>query len=411
VGTGALPEGPDVEVLVLDVGRQPSATEQFRAEERLFAEPPPAALDAIARFARAPVVLGPPFAAVQRFGPHPLFGARRPEWVEIEDKTVIDALFDEAGVPRPPSEVVAVAGAELDAAAARLDRGSGTVWSGDARDGFNGGTEFVRWVRDAASRRDALDLFAAKCERVRVAPFVEGIPCSIHGFVTNAGVAVLRPVELVTLRVDEPRGLRYAGAATYFDPPDELRAGMRAAAARVGARLRAAVGFRGPFTVDGICSREGWVATECNPRGGAGLGYVPVAAPELLFAFATRLATEGLLEDLDVRALEECVLDGADHRRWGGAWTATSAAPTTNTTIGVTGGECGYRAAASDADVDGTITFGPSPLGGFVRFEPAEGRLPRGPSFAPHGVAAFACADAALATGIGPVRAAQDVWR
>jgi hypothetical protein len=46
----------------------------------------------------------------------------------------------------------------------------------------------------------------------RCAPpeFVEGVPCSIHGFVVDDGVAAFRPVELVTLRA--PRAARAATA-------------------------------------------------------------------------------------------------------------------------------------------------------------------------------------------------------
>ena len=52
--------------------------------------------------------------------------------------------------------------------------------------------------------------------RVRVMPFLEGVPCSVHGIVLPDGTAALRPVELVTLR----RGtdLVYAGCATFWDP-------------------------------------------------------------------------------------------------------------------------------------------------------------------------------------------------
>src|SRR6266550_6271814 len=295
VGTGPTPEGDDVEVLLHELPATPTATEQFRAEERLFADPPAALLGAIRDFSQGQeaLVVAQPFSAVRAFGPFPVFGPRRAEWVALEDKTVGDALFDEAGVPHPPSLVVPVDAGALDDACARLDGGPGTVWAGDARDGFNGGAEYVRWVRDASSRRAALEFFGPRCDRVRVAPFLEGVPCSIHGFVTASGVAVLRPVELITLRVDDERGLRYAGAATYFDPAPIDREAMRAAARRLGACLGERVDFRGGFTIDGICSADGWTATECNPRGGAGLGYLGARAPELLAGLSQRVIAAG----------------------------------------------------------------------------------------------------------------------
>ena len=71
------------------------------------------------------------------------------------------------------------------------------MWSGDARDGFNGGGNFVRWVRDDRDRAAATAFFRPRCDRVRVMPFLEGVPCSIHGFVLPDGTAALRPVEIV----------------------------------------------------------------------------------------------------------------------------------------------------------------------------------------------------------------------
>ena len=97
---------------------------------------------------------------------------------------------------------------------------------------------------------------AARCDRVRVMPFLEGIPCSIHGVVFPEGVATFRPVEMVTLRRPRESGrLRYAGAATFWDPPDDDREVMRDLARRVG-ELRRRVGYRGAFTVDGVLAAE-----------------------------------------------------------------------------------------------------------------------------------------------------------
>jgi hypothetical protein len=69
-------------------------------------------------------------------------------------------------------------------------------------------------------------------------PFLEGIPSSIHGIVCPGAVATFRPVEMVTLRRPGSTRLHYAGAATFWDPPDEDREVMRDLARRVGAGLR-----------------------------------------------------------------------------------------------------------------------------------------------------------------------------
>ncbi len=203
-GTGPQPIAPDVEIVDL-FARPPSTAdlmEAFREEERTIAQPPTAVLEALARFDPQceAVALAAPFLDVRTLGDRSLFGARRSDWVALEDKTRVAALFDAAGVPRPPSAVVDADPTAIQRAAVALDRGAGTVWSGDSREGFNGGAERVRWVRDAADAREALDQLVPTSDRVRVASFADGVPCSIHGFVVADGVAVLRPVELVTLR-------------------------------------------------------------------------------------------------------------------------------------------------------------------------------------------------------------------
>ena len=53
-------------------------------------------------------------------------------------------------------------------------------------------------------RAAALPFFAAHCDRVRVLPFLDGVPCSIHGIVLPEGTAVFRPVEIAILRGPRP---------------------------------------------------------------------------------------------------------------------------------------------------------------------------------------------------------------
>src|SRR6266536_534005 len=125
---------------------------------------------------------------------------RLPAWRRLEDKVLVDELWDVLGVERAPSAVVPAETRALRAAARGLDRGAGTAWAGDAREGFNGGATYLRWVRTPDDEAEAGAFLAAHCARARVMPFLEGIPCSIHGIVFPDGVAALRPVEMVTLR-------------------------------------------------------------------------------------------------------------------------------------------------------------------------------------------------------------------
>jgi len=405
-GTGELPDGPDVEILTLDIEHPDDFIESIRAEEREIVRPSRSVLDALARFDpdRTAVVLAQPFLDVRDLGDRRVFGARRSEWVAIEDKTTIDDVFDELGVPRPAGTVVTADAASLARAAAQLDRGAGTVWSGDARDGFNGGGARVRWVRAEADRAEALELLLPRCDRVRVASFVQGVACSMHGFVVDDGVAAFRPVELVSLRASSPPWLRYCGCATYFDPPAEHVATMRASVQRVGEHLRANVGFRGAFTLDGISSADGWVATECNPRYGAALNYLDTALPELSMVLLHHAAVEGVV-DVPHVALERAVVDAGARTRWGGAWTSSTRPIAETSTIALVGGAEGFRRAVDGEAGDATLSLGPGRTGGHVRIDLDPERTPRGRSIAPLAAAGFAFADREFDLGLGDLAA------
>ena len=339
-------------------------------------------------------------------GDRPAFGARPPEWVALEDKTVCDALFDDAGVPRPRSAIVPASDAALRDAAAPLDQGGGTVWAGDSREGFNGGGQFVRWVHSGDDGAEASAFFAAHCDRVRVAPFVDGIACSVHGFVTDDGVAVFRPVELVNLRRSSGDRFQYAGCATFWDPAASDRETMRGAARRLGEHLRARVEYRGWFTLDGIIGADGFVATECNPRPGAGIGYLAAAIPDFPSDAVQHLAVAGRTPWLRARDFEAVVLEAADRVRWGGGWTPITTRIATTSTENLVIDDAGFRVAADGEPADATLTLGPGAVGGFMRFDFSAARTPVGPSIGPRIAAAFAYADAAHDAGIGPVVAA-----
>jgi hypothetical protein len=265
----------DLDAVFGDKG--PSSMDIIRAEEQFKQNPPEQLLHELSQFDpdRSALVLGQ-FVNTEPFldGP-PFLAYRKPEWIALEDKTLIDPFFDRSGVPRAASETVRVEPALLSLAGLGLDEGRGVVWSGDTRDGFNGGAEYVFWVRDEDTFRDALSFFSGRCDTVRVMPFLHGVPCSIHGIVTPDGVAVLRPVEMVTL-VRHPRSpgkslFTYRGCASFYEPTAEVRRAMTVAARRVGERLRDKVDFRGCFTLDGVVGEHGFFPTEVNPRQGAGL--------------------------------------------------------------------------------------------------------------------------------------------
>ena len=376
MGTGEVPDPEEAEWCVVEV-RAPDVVAEIRAAMRLLRLLPHDVVDALDRWdpERRALVLSPMFNELPEIAGRRVYGPRRPEWRRLEDKVVVDALWDELGVTRAPSEVVAAEPGALRAAAARLDRGAGTAWAGDARQGFSGGAFCLRWVRDEPDAVEAAAFLGARCDRARVMPFLEGIPRRIHGVVFPDGVATFRPVEMVTLRRPGSNRLHYAGAATFWDPPAADREVMRDLARRVG----------------------------------AGLATMTRDLPDLPVALLDRVLVEGETLAFTAADLERQVLAVADRARAGGAWTVTTEAADSTRELAVAfqGGAC--VPAADGRPADGVLSFGPSGVGGFVRLALDPGRVPAGPPVAPLAVAAFALADEWFGTGIGRLEPARAV--
>ena len=200
-GRGAGPQ-PDARCVAVepapDVGGDTMA--RTRAGLAALADPPPEIVDAVESFDpdRTAVVFGMFLVESPALCGRPFVAHRRREWVALEDKTRVDDLLDLAEVPRAPSTILTV-----DEALVRwrdLDTGAGTVWAADATHGYHGGGSLTRWVADDADAEWVAAELASHCRQVRVMPFLDGIATSVHGIVLPDGVAVLRPVELVTLR-------------------------------------------------------------------------------------------------------------------------------------------------------------------------------------------------------------------
>src|SRR6266508_119804 len=410
LGTGPVPGEEDAERFVVEVHAR-DAMDDVRRTTDLLGDLPAAATAAVDRWdpERRALVLNPLFNERTEVAGRAVYRPRRPAWRALEDKVTVDDLWDALGVRRAPCEVVAAEAGPLRRAAARLDRGSGTVWAGDAREGFNGGAEYLRWVRSAGDAAEAATFLAAHCDLARVMPFLEGVPCGIHGLVLPDGVAVLRPVEQVTLRRPGRNRLLYAGVATFWDPPEADRAAMRSLARTVGTGLAERVAYRGAFTIDGVLTADGFRPTELNPRFGAGLATIGRGLPDLPLYLLHLALVEGEPLGIGARALEALLVEAADGTRSGGAWTLTRAAPVVASDHGVVfeGGAC--RFAREGEQPAGTLSFGPSSVGGFVRLSLDPAHVPAGPQVAPFGVAALTLADHRLGTGVGPLEPARPV--
>lgn len=371
-GRGAGPR-PDVPTVVVEPGQGLSQMDRIHAADRILHEPTPEMVAAIEEFdpTREAVVVATFLSTASELVGRPMLSARRPEWLALEDKVVVDAFWDRAGVDRKQSRVVSLGAARL--AASELDLGDGTVWAADARDGFHGGATQTYWVADDPSRDRAAERLARVCDSVRVMPFLEGVPCSIHGIVLPDGVAVLRPVEMVTLR----RGheFAYSGCATYWDPDPIVREQMRAVARRAGERLREEVDFRGTFTVDGVVTSDGFWPTELNPRFGAGIMTMARGAG-IPMVLVNDLIVGGHEMGRTAAELEVDVLAHADARRGGGTWQGGLDIQTELGPEPVQYCDGAWAWARSGSPPDGTVTAG----AGFVRCLYDRASTPIGPS-------------------------------
>jgi hypothetical protein len=308
-GAGDVPGPPDCEVVEVTPPATASLTEELRVLDRLAHELPPHAVAAVEAFdpERRGTWLANPFVTSDEpiLG-RPVAGGRPAAFLALEDKLLAEEVWRAAGVSAAPHRVVPVEVGALARASAEVAGPLGSVWSGDARDGFNGGGNYVRWVSDARDRAAAVAFFAPRCDRVRVLPFLDGVPCSIHGFVLPDGTAALRPVEIAMLRNDAERRFVHGGVGSTWDPPAADREEMRDVVHRVGAHLAAAHGYRGAFGVDGVLTADGFRPTELNTRMSAGLTLL-TAIDQRFFTLLQHHLLAGLDTGLRAADLEALV--------------------------------------------------------------------------------------------------------
>ena len=214
-GTGTLPTKEAAELRVLDI-QSAGVLEESRNLHRALEDLPidlRRDIDAWDPAGTARFIFANPLARLLDVAGRKAYAGRPPAWAALEDKVRIDAFWDAVGVRRAPSRIVAADHDALRSAAGALDRGLGTVWAADARDGTHGGGLGLRWVRPGDDGRESFLSLRRMADRIRVMPFLEGISASIHGIVFPDSVAVFRPVEMVVRRPKSGDRLHYAGCA------------------------------------------------------------------------------------------------------------------------------------------------------------------------------------------------------
>ncbi|HSJ71997.1 MAG TPA: hypothetical protein VLA29_10175 [Acidimicrobiia bacterium] len=357
-GTGEVPDGD----IVYTRSQGDSIVDGIRAFFDSVENPTPAVQAAVDAFDpdRSARVIAEPYATAQTMLGRPTFGVRRPRWAAWEDKMRVDRLWAELEVPHAPYRIVEPSAAR--AAADELAAELGTVWVADNLEGWHGGGEYVRWVAGPDEYEDAVQWFSQHSRHVRVMPFLEGLPCSIHGWVTRSGVAVFLPVEVLVLRRKDRSGFVYAGVSSLWTAADPVATEMRSVANRVGEYLSESDDYLGPFGVDGVLTADGFRPTELNPRMSVGAG-VQLGSVDLPLGLLMRCEIEGLV-DIDHTWLEETAIRQRDPRIHLGKMTDKVVRESTF----MRRGDDGRLVATQEEERSiGEITIGPSTTGSYVR--------------------------------------------
>ena len=225
------------------------------------------------------------------------------------------------------------------------------------------------------TRPQALAYFLPRCDRVRVMPFLDGVPCSIHALVLPDGTAVFRPVEISILRDETARTFQYGGLSTYWDAPAPDREAMREAARCVGEHLREAYGYRGAFGIDGVLTADGFRPTELNTRASAGFTQV-TQLDRKLFALLQDVLVLG--EDPGVRVADvEALLPLIDADPGGRPVAFVKDVVVGDVTEALTWDGERFDIAPRGRETDDVLVMADTPSGLFAKVQPCAALEPR----------------------------------
>ena len=416
VGTGPVPSADEAEVEMLTPAPFATLTEQVRARTSPRPRLTPALVAAVDRYdpdRSAVWWMSPVTSNVDLIG-RKVLGGRPPSQATLENKLLIDEMLAAVSTIGPASVTCAASYDALMSATDDVQTRSGAdevVWAGDNRDGINGGADYVRWIRTSDQARAAAEFFAANCARVRVSPFLEGVPCSVHAIVLPDGVVVLLPMELISLRKPEDGRFVYAGMGTSWDPAPADAAEMRSLARALGRYLQRTYRYRGAFGVDGVLTANGFVATELNPRFSGGLTRFAAVAPDAQLELVQINALLGRDIARPAVEVEAAALEQLAANRFVDV-VGMSATPTRETVhVRVRAGRRRLGVAAAEHGGVGSVQWGPSGngTGSFVRLAIDNDVVARGDRCAPYGVLLYEFADRMWGTGFGAVTMPRDV--
>lgn len=403
-GTGPQPTG--VEMFIVGTTGT-TLMDGIRASVAAITDPSPEMCAAVTSFdpTNQATVLTSYLIPISDLCGRPVYGGPKAEWKALEDKILIEGLWRRAGVATAPSLIVdSDDDAAVRKAAAQLMTPYGAVLVADNTEGWHGGAEYTRYLVPGGDWSETLAFFAQHARQVRVMPFLQGVPCSIHGLVTEHQVLAFRPVEMLVYRRLRSDEFVYTGINTLWDPPVNVREEMRQAVRDVGALIREEVGYRGAFGIDGVCTVDGFRPTELNPRLSGGLTLQTETAGGYPIGDINRAIVDGLDQDLRLGDLEREIVDGANATR-SGRWirpiTHLSVSETTEQPILYNGSS--WAPTASD-DATAMMMLGPSPQGALVLVRLTEHHgLTSGASIAEIAASSFAVSDELWDTRVGPL--------
>jgi hypothetical protein len=415
-GTGAIPPVEAGEVVMLDEARVESLTDQVRARMAPDEQLTQQVRDAVERYDPdctaawwvSPIGLNEPMLG------RDVLGGRPRHQADLEDKLRVDDLLAAVDWPAAPSQVTSTAYDDLMQATLAVVDQTGVeqvVWVGDNRDGLNGGADYVRWVRSIDQARDAAEYFAARCDRVRVTAFLDGVPCSIHGIVLPDGIAVFSPMELIILREPGDGRFVYSGLGTTWQPGPHDAAAMRDLARQIGHHLQTTHDYRGAFGLDGVLTADGFRLTELNARFSGGLSRLQRIAPDSHLELVQLNALIGRDVGRSAAEIETRTMAVLEENRF---VDVIAVAPmrlpdTGSAEVLVRAGEDRIEVAGPDDLVLGTVFAGPHPLGTFFRFMALDGVIQVGERGAPLSVLLREFANRTWDAGITPALIAPDV--